>query len=65
MCREDDVREVRGLGGVVFPSPTRGEEGAGGLVVAGSAKLGLASRIVETSVVVRLHFNADARRKAR
>ena len=46
VCREDDVREVLGgFGGVVFPSTARGEEGAGGVVVARSAWLGLASGV--------------------
>ena len=29
VCRQDDMREVRGLGGVVFPSPARRRRGRG------------------------------------
>ena len=44
VCREDDVREVRGLAELILPSQRDAEEGTGGFVLAGSALLGLASR---------------------
>ena len=43
MCREDDVREVRGLAELILPSQRDAEEGTGGFVLAGSALLGLAA----------------------
>jgi transposase IS66 family protein len=42
VCREDDVREVRGLGGAVLPSPARRRGGRGRVGVAGSAEARLA-----------------------
>ena len=44
MCREDDVREVRGLAELILPSQRDAEEGMGGFVLAGSALIGLASK---------------------
>ncbi len=46
MCREDDVREVRGLAELILPSQRDAEEGTGGFVLAGSALLGLAASVV-------------------
>ena len=43
VCSEDEAREVRGLGGVVFPSPARRREGRGRVCLAGSGFLVLAS----------------------
>ena len=45
MCREDDVREVRGLAELILPSQRDAEERTGGFVLAGSALLGLASTV--------------------
>ena len=44
MCRKDDVREARGLAELILPSQRDAEEGTGGLVLAGSALLGLEPR---------------------
>jgi hypothetical protein len=43
VCREDDVREVRGLAELILPSQRDAEERTGGFVLAGSALLGLAA----------------------
>jgi hypothetical protein len=37
VCREDDVRELRGLVELIFPSWRDAEEGTGGFGLAGSA----------------------------
>ena len=42
VCREDDVREVRALVELSFPSERDAEEGAAGVVLAGSGFLVLA-----------------------
>ena len=49
MCREDDVREVRGVVELIFPSWRHAEEGTGGFVLCGIglAWLSLASWICE------------------